>query len=50
MTIANKFGTVNPKMKYWMRGKGVKEGYVITEDEKDGRTLKAERNFLPITT
>lgn len=45
--IVQKFGTVNLKMKMWMREKGVGLGFSVTEDEEDGRTLKAERVFEP---
>lgn len=45
--ITQQFGTVHPKMKAWLRHKGVQEGFEITEDETDGRTVKARRTFRP---
>lgn len=45
--ITQKFGTVNPKMKAFMKNKGAELGFKITEAEKDKRTLKAQRNFTP---
>ena len=45
--IIELFGTINPKMRLWMRKLGVNVGFLITEDEKDGRTLKAMRVFTP---
>jgi len=45
--IVHKFGTVHSKMKDWIKSRGVEMGYVITENEEDGRTLKAEKVFNP---
>ena len=46
-TIVQLSGAVNPKLKMWLRAQGNAMGFVITEDELDGRTLKARRVFIP---
>lgn len=48
--ITEKFGTVNKKMKAWVKQKGHQVGFEITEDEIDGRTVKAQRTFTPLKT
>jgi len=46
--ITERFGSVNPTMKAWMRDKGVGVlGFKIVENKEDGRTMKAERKFSP---